>query len=157
MRGRCTLAEGSISTAASIQRRPIGDATSILSCRVDRCLAGTKFCLWQVLVDFPKGLPISEMLKEVTNRGLRKFDGNKNPLGQVRCLTAPKHATPLQLLLSYPDPVTHARFGSQIASDLVRDRTNFFHFVGTNIWTITCALLQCSLFWRARGRPTLVC
>ena len=28
---------------------------------------------------------------------------------------------------------------TQIAGDLVRDRTNFFHFVGTNIWTITCA------------------
>ena len=38
----------------------------------------------QVLKDYRRGLPISDMLREIVNRGLRNFEGNKNPLGQVR-------------------------------------------------------------------------
>lgn len=37
----------------------------------------------QVLKDHKRGLPISDMLREIVNRGLRDFNGNKNPLGQV--------------------------------------------------------------------------
>ena len=40
----------------------------------------------QVLKDYRRGLPISDMLREIVNRGLRNFDGNKNPLGQVTAL-----------------------------------------------------------------------
>lgn len=40
-----------------------------------------------MLKDYARGLPISDMLREIINRGLRNFDGNKNPLGQV-CFVA---------------------------------------------------------------------
>lgn len=49
----------------------------------DRSQPGTKYCLWEVLKDHRRGLPISDMLREIVNRGLRTFEGNKNPLGQI--------------------------------------------------------------------------
>lgn len=43
----------------------------------------TSLITLQVLKDHRRGLPISDMLREIVNRGLRTFEGNKNPLGQV--------------------------------------------------------------------------
>ena len=97
-----------------------------------------------MLKDYRRGLPISDMLREIVNRGLRNFDGNKNPLGQVTAwfhMQFMKGATSgeLPMFCHYCICISMDDF-LQIAGDLVRDRAHFFHFSGTNIWCLRCAL-----------------
>lgn len=42
-----------------------------------------KYCLWEVLRDFPSGLNVTEIVRELEQRDLRDFSGRKNVPGQV--------------------------------------------------------------------------
>lgn len=42
-----------------------------------------KYCAWEVLRDFPEGLSVADLAKEIEGRDLRSFSGNKIPLHTV--------------------------------------------------------------------------
>eukprot|EP00803_Ostreobium_quekettii_P008489 evm.model.scf_1679.3 EVM.evm.TU.scf_1679.3 scf_1679:2864-3073(-) len=44
--------------------------------------ASVKYCLWEVLRDFPNGLNVTEIVRELEHRDLRDFSGRKNVPGQ---------------------------------------------------------------------------
>ena len=42
-----------------------------------------KYCAWEVLKHFPQGLNVTQIAREIQDRGLKDFSEKKNAAGQV--------------------------------------------------------------------------